>query len=150
MRVLGNAAEADYVIVSAFNFSTTDWRGLALDKFASYLKKLDITQNVTEEEVGKRRKCYCMSMRLHYVAPRTGWMNWVRSAMKAGARQSRISSIWQSTMIGIVIGERITERLSDMGHSMELLSILESALLLMKEDPRHGDLYYKILSTPLL
>ena len=29
---------------------------------------------------------------------------------------------------------------------MQLLSILESALVLMKDDPRHGDLYYKILS----
>ena len=32
-----------------------------------------------------------------------------------------------------------------MGHSMQLLSILESALLLVKEDQRHGELYYKIL-----
>lgn len=29
---------------------------------------------------------------------------------------------------------------------MQLLSILESALLLVKEDHRHGELYYKILS----
>ena len=42
--------------------------------------------------------------------------------------------------------KRIAERLTDMGHSMQLLSILESALLLVKEDQRHGELYYKILS----
>ena len=74
-----------------------------MDKFASYLKKLDITQNVTEEEVEKTE------MLLHVYAPT------LRSAAHRldelgeecyeGRRQTiSISSIWQSTMIGIVIG----------------------------------------------
>lgn len=117
-----------------------------MDKFASYLRKLDITQNVTEEEVEKTE------MLLHVYAPT------LRSAVHRleelgdECYEGRRQTI--SDFINLAIDydrdtdrKRIAERLSDMGHSMELLSILESALLLMKEDPRHGDLYYKLLST---
>lgn len=41
--------------------------------------------------------------------------------------------------------KRIADRLANMGHSMQLLSLLEEALVLVREDPRHNGLYYKIL-----
>ena len=34
-----------------------------------------------------------------------------------------------------------------MGHSMQLLSMLDDALLLVKDDPTHGQRYFDILST---
>lgn len=117
-----------------------------MDKFASYLKKLDITQNVTEEEVEKTE------MLLHVYAPTLRGAAHRLDELGEECYEGRRQTI--SDFINLAIDydrdsdrKRITERLSDMGHSMELLSILESALLLMKEDPRHGDLYYKILST---
>ena len=117
-----------------------------MDKFASYLRKLDITQNVTEEEVEKTE------MLLHVYAPTLRSAAHRLEELGEECYEGRRQTI--SDFINLAIDydrdadrKRIAERLSDMGHSMELLSILESALLLMKEDPRHGDLYYKLLST---
>lgn len=117
-----------------------------MDKFASYLRKLDITQNVTEEEVEKTE------MLLHVYAPTLRSAAHRLEELGEECYEGRRQTI--SVFINLAIDydrdadrKRIAERLSDMGHSMELLSILESALLLMKEDPRHGDLYYKLLST---
>ena len=117
-----------------------------MDKFASYLRKLDITQNVTEEEVEKTE------MLRHAYAPTLRSAAHRLEELGEECYEGRRQTI--SDFINLAIDydrdadrKRIAERLSDMGHSMELLSILESALLLMKEDPRHGDLYYKLLST---
>ena len=40
----------------------------------------------------------------------------------------------------------ISERLSSTGHAMYLLEILEDALLIVRDDPRCGGIYYKILN----
>lgn len=42
---------------------------------------------------------------------------------------------------------RIAGRLEEMGHSMQLLDLMDEALLLVKTDPNHGEMYYKLLVT---
>ena len=42
--------------------------------------------------------------------------------------------------------QNIACRLADAGHSMTLLKLLETALLRLREDPRHGGIYYRIIS----
>lgn len=117
-----------------------------MDKFALYLQKLDITQNVTDDEVEKTEQL------LHAYAPTLRRAARRIDELDEECYESRRQSI--SDFINLAIDydrdtdrKRIADRLSDMGHSMELLSILESALLLLREDPRHGLLYYKMLST---
>ena len=42
-------------------------------------------------------------------------------------------------------GLRIADRLAAMGHSMQLLSLMDAALVLVKADSIHGKRYYDIL-----
>lgn len=116
-----------------------------LDKFTLFLQKLDILQNVTDEEVQKTETLLRVyGPMLRAAAQSLGELD---EMCYEGRRQSI------TDFINLAIDydrdtdrKRIAERLTDMGHSMQLLSILESALLLVKEDQRHGELYYKILS----
>ena len=41
--------------------------------------------------------------------------------------------------------KRIADRLAGMGHSMQLLEVMEEALLLVKTTPTHGAMYFNIL-----
>lgn len=116
-----------------------------MDKFARYLQKFDILQNVTNDEIERTEtllRAYSPMLR-----SAAQGIDELEEECYAGRRQSI------SDFINLAIDydhdtdrRRIAGRLADMGHSMQLLSILESALVLMKDDPRHGDLYYKILS----
>lgn len=116
-----------------------------MDKFARYLQKFDILQNVTNDEIERTEtllRAYSPMLR-----SAAQGIDELEEECYAGRRQSI------SDFINLAIDydhdtdrQRIAGRLADMGHSMQLLSILESALVLMKDDPRHGDLYYKILS----
>ena len=116
-----------------------------MDKFARYLQKFDILQNVTNDEIERTEtllRAYSPMLR-----SAAQGIDELEEECYAGRRQSI------SDFINLAIDydhdtdrRRIAGRLADMGHSMPLLSILESALVLMKDDPRHGDLYYKILS----
>ena len=116
-----------------------------MDKFARYLQRFDILQNVTSDEIERTEtllRAYSPMLR-----SAAQGIDELEEECYAGRRQSI------SDFINLAIDydhdadrQRIAGRLADMGHSMQLLSILESALVLMKDDPRHGDLYYKILS----
>ncbi len=116
-----------------------------MDKFTLYLQKFDILQNVTDDEVKKSETLLrTYGPMLHSAAQ---GIDELEEECYAGRRQSI------SDFINLAIDydrdadrQRIAGRLADMGHSMQLLSILETALLLVKDDPRHGDLYYRILS----
>lgn len=115
-----------------------------MSKFQSYLKRFDIAANVTEEEMEKTvalLQLYGPTLR--------------RSArgieeFEDLCYENRRQSI--SDFINLAVDydrdtdcKRIAERLVEMGHSMQLLSILEDALLLVKEDYTHGKRYYEIL-----
>lgn len=126
-------------------FTNEHMEGTNLDKFELYLQKLDILQNVTDEEIKKSETL----LRTYGPMLRSAaqGIDELEEECYAGRRQSI------SDFINLAIDydrdadrQRIAGRLADMGHSMQLLSILETALLLVKDDPRHGDLYYKILS----
>ena len=41
--------------------------------------------------------------------------------------------------------KRIAERLSEIGHNMQLLGIMERALVLVRAEPKYGTMYYDIL-----
>lgn len=43
--------------------------------------------------------------------------------------------------------KRIAARLADMGHSMQLLKIMEEALLLMRDNSPNGGMYYRLIRT---
>lgn len=116
-----------------------------MDKFARYLQKFDILQNVTNDEIERTETL------LRAYSPMLRSAAQGIDELEEECYASRRQSI--SDFINLAIDydhdtdrQRIAGRLADMGHSMQLLSILESALVLMKDDPRHGDLYYKILS----
>ena len=106
-----------------------------LDKFTLFLQKLDILQNVTDEEVQKTETLLRVyGPMLRAAAQSLGELD---EMCYEGRRQSI------TDFINLAIDydhdtdrKRIAERLTDMGHSMQLLSILESALLLVKEDQR--------------
>lgn len=116
-----------------------------MDKFTRYLQKFDILQNVTSDEIERTEtllRAYSPMLR-----SAAQGIDELEEECYVGRRQS------VSDFINLAIDydhdadrQRIAGRLADMGHSMQLLSILESALVMMKDDPRHGDLYYKILS----
>lgn len=119
--------------------------GFIVDKFAQFLQNLDILQIVTEEEV-KRTETL---LRVYGPMLRSASQSLVE--LNEFCYEGRRQSI--SDFINLSIDydhdtarQRIAERLNGMGHAMQLLSILESALFLVKEDHRHGELYYKILS----
>lgn len=116
-----------------------------MDRFTLYLQKFDILQNVTDEEI-KKAETLLRSYGPMLRSAAQG-IDELEEECYAGRRQSI------SDFINLAIDydrdtdrQRIAGRLADMGHSMQLLSILETALLLVKDDPRHGDLYYRILS----
>lgn len=116
-----------------------------MDRFTLYLQKFDILQIVTNEEI-KKSETLLRSYGPMLRSAAQG-IDELEEECYAGRRQSI------SDFINLAIDydrdtdrRRIAGRLADMGHSMQLLSILETALLLVKDDPRHGDLYYRILS----
>lgn len=115
-----------------------------MSKFQNYLQRFDIAANVTEDEMEKTvalLQLYGPTLR--------------RSArgideFEEFCQESRRQSV--SDFINLAIdydrdtdSKRIAERLTEMGHSMQLLSILEEALLLVKEDSSRGKRYYEIL-----
>jgi hypothetical protein len=115
-----------------------------MDKFKNYLKQFDIMSAVTDEEVERT-----VALLLLY-SPTLR-----RSARKIEETEgecfdSRRQSV--SDFIDLAIDydhdsdrKRIVERLNEIGHSMELLTILERALMLVKSDPAHGKQFYRIL-----
>lgn len=115
-----------------------------MSKFQNYLQRFDIAANVTEDELEKTvalLQLYGPTLR--------------RSARgiddyEEYCQESRRQSV--SDFINLAVdydrdtdSKRIAERLAEMGHSMQLLSILEEALLLVKDDSTRGRRYYEIL-----
>lgn len=115
-----------------------------MSKFQSYLRKFDIAANVTDEELERTMallQLYSPTLR--------------RSARSLEdyedfCQYSRRQSV--SDFINLAIdydhdtdSKRIAERLYEMGHSMQLLSVLDEALMLVREEPNKGQRYYEIL-----
>lgn len=115
-----------------------------MSKFQNYLKTFDITSTITDEDIEKTVAL------LQIYAPTVR-----RTAARLGefeeeCYESRRQSI--SDFINLAIDyerdtdrKRIADRLAGMGHSMELLSLMEDALVLVKGTPPNGGMYYNIL-----
>ena len=111
-----------------------------MSKFQNYLKTFDITSTLTEEDIDKTLallQIYGPAVRR--TASRIGEME---EECYEGRRQSI------SDFINLAIDydndadrKRIAGRLASMGHSMQLLSLLEETLLLVKNDPAYEDCY---------
>lgn len=117
-----------------------------MSKFLNYVKTFDIAATVTDEEVEKTQ------MLLQLYSPTLRRSARGIDEMEEFCYESRRQSI--SDFINLAIDyehdtdrKRIADRLVEMGHSMQLLSILEDALLLVKDTPNQGQRYYDILRT---
>lgn len=108
-----------------------------MSKFQNYLKTFDITSTLTEEDIDKTLallQIYGPAVRR--TASRIGEME---EECYEGRRQSI------SDFINLAIDydrdtdrKRIADRLAEMGHSMQLLSVMEDALVLVKDTPPNG------------
>ena len=115
-----------------------------MSKFENYLKKFDITSTLTDEDIENTLALLQIySPTVRRTADRIEEMD---EECYEGRRQSI------SDFINLAIDydhdadrKRIADRLADMGHSMQLLSIMEEALVLVKGSRPHGVMYYKIL-----
>ena len=115
-----------------------------MTKFQNYLNQFDRAATVTDEELARTQillKLYAPTMRSSVRAI---------EEMEGFCYKDRRQSI--SDFINLAIDydhdgdrKRIANRLAEMGHSMQLLSILEDALLLVKDTPKTGKRYYDIL-----
>lgn len=115
-----------------------------MSKFQNYLKTFDITSTLTEEDIDKTLallQIYGPAVRR--TASRIGEME---EECYEGRRQSI------SDFINLAIDydrdtdrKRIADRLAEMGHSMQLLSVMENALVLVKDTPPNGGTYFNIL-----
>lgn len=115
-----------------------------MSKFQNYLKTFDITSTLTEEDIDKTLallQIYGPAVRR--TASRIGEME---EECYEGRRQSI------SDFINLAIDydrdtdrKRIADRLAEMGHSMQLLSVMEDALVLVKDTPPNGGTYFNIL-----
>lgn len=115
-----------------------------MSKFQNYLKTFDITSTLTEEDIDKTLallQIYGPAVRR--TASRIGEME---EECYEGRRQSI------SDFINMAIDydrdtdrKRIADRLAEMGHSMQLLSVMEDALVLVKDTPPNGGTYFNIL-----
>ena len=105
-----------------------------MSKFQNYLKTFDITSTLTEEDIDKTLallQIYGPAVRR--TASRIGEME---EECYEGRRQSI------SDFINLAIDY---DRLAEMGHSMQLLSVMEDALVLVKDTPPNGGTYFNIL-----
>jgi len=117
-----------------------------MSKFQSYLDQFNRAAAVTDEEIEKT-----MTM-LQLYAPTLRRSARGVEAMEEFCYESRRQSV--ADFINLAIDyehdtdrKRIADRLAEMGHSMQLLSLLEDALMLVKDDPKHGKKYYDLLRT---
>ena len=115
-----------------------------MSKIESYISNLDITNKVTDEEVSEAESL------LRLYAPTLRRAGWHLDEMRDACYESRRQSI--SDFINLAIDydhdtdrKRIAERLSEIGHNMQLLGIMERALVLVRAEPKYGTMYYDIL-----
>jgi len=115
-----------------------------MNNFDKFIYSLDITNNVTDEEIEKAQQLLKMYPSILRRSTRT--LTEIKSECHDKTRQS------VSEFINLAVDydsstdiKRLTGRLADIGTSMNLLEIMEQALCLVRDDPVHGEMYYKIL-----
>ena len=117
-----------------------------MDKFKDYLTQFDITNSVTEEDIENTTSL------LQLYAPILRRASHSIVDMEVECFDARRQSVTDFVNLAIDFDhdndrKRIAERLASMGHSMQLLSIMEEALVLMKDDTSCSSVCYVILKT---
>ena len=115
-----------------------------MSKFQEYLKKFDLTAQVTDEELAKTQAL----LRLYAPVMRQAARN--LDEFEEECYEMRSQSITDFINLAIDYDrdtdrKRIADRLAEMGHSMQLLSVMEDALVLVKDTPPNGGTYFNIL-----
>lgn len=115
-----------------------------MSKFENYLKTFDIASTLTDEDIEKA--VALLQIYGSTVRRTAARLDEYEEECYEGRRQSI------SDFINLAIDydrdsdrKRIADRLAEMGHSMELLSVMEDALVLVKDTPPSGVTYYNIL-----
>ena len=115
-----------------------------MSKFYDYLKQFDITTAVTDEDVEKALAL------LQLYAPTMRRAGSRISEMEEECFDSHRKTVADFIDLAIDFDhetdrKRIADRLAEMGHSMQLLELMEEALCLVKTTPKHGTIYFEIL-----
>ena len=115
-----------------------------MDKFQNYLDAFDIAAGVSDEEIERTK----LMLQLYGPALRRSAHS--LSEMEEECFESRRQNITDFVNLAIDYDrdkdrKRIAERLADIGHSMQLLSIMEEALIRLKDDNAGGGLYYDLI-----
>ncbi len=117
-----------------------------MNKIQTLIDEFDIVKRVTDEEIELTEvllKLYAPSLlrsahsidemeEVCLVAQRQSIEDFVNLVVDYNANKDR---------------GQISDRLSEIGHSMHLLSIMEQALLMLKDDPSSRRPYYEIIQT---
>ena len=116
-----------------------------MTKLRSYLDKLSIVDAVTKEELDDTITL------LNLYAPLVRQSLRRMDEYTAECFEARRQSVTDFINLAIDYDhdsdrKRIADRLAMTGHSMQLLDLLEEALMLVRDDPRHDQIYYKILN----
>ena len=105
-----------------------------MTKFQNLIAQLDITRNITDEDIEKT----ITLLNLYGPTLRRAGRN--IDELEEECFESRRQSV--SDFINLAIDfdhdadrKHIADRLSEMGHSMQLLNIMEDALVLLKSEP---------------
>ncbi len=115
-----------------------------MDKFSGYIRRFDLSSQVTEEELENTKSLlsvYGATLR----RASTGI-----AEMEEECLQRHRKSVVDFIDLAIDFDheadrKRIAGRLTEMGHSMQLLELMDKALLLVKSEPKDGEMYYRIL-----
>ena len=117
-----------------------------MTKFQNLLAQFDITSTITDEDIEKTTAL------LNLYGPTLRRAGRSIEELEEECFESRRQSV--SDFINLAIDfdhdadrKRIADRLSDMGHSMQLLNVMEDALVLLKATPTHGGMYFDIIRT---
>ena len=115
-----------------------------MTKFQNLLAQFDITSTITDEDIEKTTAL------LNLYGPTLRRAGRSIEEMEEECFESRRQSV--SDFINLAIDfdhdtdrKRIADRLCGMGHSMQLLSVMEDALFLLKATPTHGGMYFDII-----
>ena len=116
-----------------------------MSKLQNYLDSLNIMNGLTEEDV--QNTLVLLKLYAPLVRQSVRMMDEFSEECFENRRQS------VTDFINLAIDcdrdadrKRISERLASTGHAMYLLEVLEDALMVVRDDPHYGGIYYKILN----
>ena len=116
-----------------------------MSKLQNYIDSLNVMNSLTDEDLHNTLAL------LNLYAPLVRQSARLMDEFSEECFESRRQSVTDFINLAIDCDrdtdrKHISERLASTGHAMYLLEILEDALMLVRDDPRCGGIYYKILS----